>query len=216
MRELVEQMIVDGASTRRVTINQAESPMAWLARAAMSMLRQLEAGERLRTDYETAARAARHDALGRLPSCASGARPNGSILRSRRSPRAAASMRRWRRRDLGWPTSCGAWSARAKGWGRRRRRSAGPAAPASSSCASRSIGWRIIMGWGEGLVFGEVILPRQGEVSAQLTEGEDSQTSLLESSPSVAFGATSPWRGRIECRSRLRPRIPLVTLPHPR
>jgi hypothetical protein len=55
MRELVEQMIVDGASTRRVTMNQAESPMAWLAARGHVSLRQLEAGERLRTDYETAA-----------------------------------------------------------------------------------------------------------------------------------------------------------------
>jgi hypothetical protein len=31
-----------------------------------------------------------------------------------------------------------------------------------------------------------------------LTEGEDARTIVGASSPSVAFGATSPWRGRIQ------------------
>ncbi|NYT42447.1 hypothetical protein HZY97_16870 [Sphingomonas sp. R-74633] len=54
MRELVERVIEDGAGRRRVTVNQAESPMAWLAARGHVSLRQLEAGERLRADYETA------------------------------------------------------------------------------------------------------------------------------------------------------------------
>jgi len=55
MRELVERLIEDGAGKRRVLINQAESPMAWLAARGHVSLRQLEAGERLRSDYEMAA-----------------------------------------------------------------------------------------------------------------------------------------------------------------
>ena len=43
------------------------------------------------------------------------------------------------------------------------------------------------------------ILPRQGEVAGSCqTEGEASDNFGSVSSPSVAFGATSPWRGRIE------------------
>jgi hypothetical protein len=55
MRELVERLIEDGAGKRRVLMNQAESPMAWLAARGHVSLRQLEAGERLRSDYEMAA-----------------------------------------------------------------------------------------------------------------------------------------------------------------
>lgn len=55
MRELVERTIEDGAGRRRVLMNQAESPMAWLAARGHVSLRQLEAGERLRADYETSA-----------------------------------------------------------------------------------------------------------------------------------------------------------------
>ncbi|NIJ66025.1 hypothetical protein FHR20_002987 [Sphingomonas leidyi] len=56
MRELVERTIEDGAGLRRrVTVNQAESPLAWLAARGHVCARQLEAGERLRADYEMAA-----------------------------------------------------------------------------------------------------------------------------------------------------------------
>lgn len=54
MRELVERMIEDGGR-RLVQVNQAESPMAWLAARGHVSLRQLDAGERLRADYEMAA-----------------------------------------------------------------------------------------------------------------------------------------------------------------
>ncbi|OYY64977.1 DUF6456 domain-containing protein [Sphingomonas sp. 28-62-11] len=39
---------------RSVTVNLAESPLAWLAARGLVDPRQLEAGERLRADYETA------------------------------------------------------------------------------------------------------------------------------------------------------------------
>jgi len=56
MRELVERTIEDiGGVQRRVMVNLTESPMAWLASRGHVSIRQLEAGERLRSDYETAA-----------------------------------------------------------------------------------------------------------------------------------------------------------------
>lgn len=55
MRELAERMIEEAGSRRRVTVNLAESTLAWLAARGHVSARQLEAGERLRSDYETAA-----------------------------------------------------------------------------------------------------------------------------------------------------------------
>ena len=62
MRELVERDIHElaGASAparrarRSVTVNVAESPLTWLRAHGHLDGRQLEAGERLRADYETA------------------------------------------------------------------------------------------------------------------------------------------------------------------
>lgn len=50
MREVVERRV----GGRRVNINIGESPLAWLAARGMVTARQLEAGERLRGDYERA------------------------------------------------------------------------------------------------------------------------------------------------------------------
>lgn len=44
---------------RRVTVNVAESPIAWLASRGILTARQLQAGERLRADYERAGLSAR-------------------------------------------------------------------------------------------------------------------------------------------------------------
>jgi Domain of unknown function (DUF6456) len=64
MRELVERTIEDGfvirntparKTGRRVTVNLAESPLGWLRARGLVDSRQLEAGERLREDYEMAA-----------------------------------------------------------------------------------------------------------------------------------------------------------------
>jgi hypothetical protein len=61
MRDLVERTIEDGhvlrhaparRAGRRVTVNDAESPLAWLRARGMVDARQFEAGERLRDDYE--------------------------------------------------------------------------------------------------------------------------------------------------------------------
>lgn len=69
MRKLAERAIdTDGriardAAPRRggrgVTVNLAESPLAWLRARALVDARQFEAGERLRADYEAAALAPR-------------------------------------------------------------------------------------------------------------------------------------------------------------
>lgn len=67
MRELVDRELEGGwlgavvrPNTRRrarrtVTVNAAESPLGWLAARGRVDARQLEAGERLRSDYEQAA-----------------------------------------------------------------------------------------------------------------------------------------------------------------
>jgi hypothetical protein len=60
MRELVERVVDDqgrqaAGRGRRVSVNVAESPLAWLAARGLVTRRQLEAGERLRADYERAA-----------------------------------------------------------------------------------------------------------------------------------------------------------------
>ena len=55
MRELMERK----AGGRSVTVNVAESPLGWLRSRGLVDARQFEAGERLRTDYETAAIAPR-------------------------------------------------------------------------------------------------------------------------------------------------------------
>ncbi len=60
MRQLAERTIENGVVSRRteggrtVTVNLAESPLSWLASRGQLDARQLEAGERLRADYETA------------------------------------------------------------------------------------------------------------------------------------------------------------------
>ena len=61
MRELVERgldecgtMRARGTTRRSVTVNLRESPLGWLAARGLVTPRQLEAGERLRADYERA------------------------------------------------------------------------------------------------------------------------------------------------------------------
>lgn len=55
MRELVERSMGGAVGRgRTVTVNLAESPLGWLRSRGLVDLRQFEAGERLRADYETA------------------------------------------------------------------------------------------------------------------------------------------------------------------
>ncbi|SFS00929.1 DUF6456 domain-containing protein [Sphingomonas jatrophae] len=61
MRRLAERTIATGAggrAARSVTVNLAESPLAWLAARGHLTARQAEAGGRLRGDYERAGLAA--------------------------------------------------------------------------------------------------------------------------------------------------------------
>jgi len=53
MQDLIDRPLAAG-SARRVTVNLAESPLAWLASRKLVTARQVEAGERLRADYERA------------------------------------------------------------------------------------------------------------------------------------------------------------------
>lgn len=63
MRELVERQMVDGQASgvgaqgrgRSVTVNLGESAIAWLGARRLIDARQIEAGERLRGDFERAA-----------------------------------------------------------------------------------------------------------------------------------------------------------------
>lgn len=61
MRMLAERAIdgdgriVARRGARSVTVNLAESPLSWLATRGLVSARQIEAGERLRADYERAA-----------------------------------------------------------------------------------------------------------------------------------------------------------------
>lgn len=57
MRELVDRPVNDDTGNgrgRSITVNIAESPLGWLYSRKLVSARQFEAGERLRTDYETA------------------------------------------------------------------------------------------------------------------------------------------------------------------
>lgn len=61
MRELVERGLDEhgvlrarGTTRRSVTVNLRESPLGWLASRGLVTPRQLDAGERLRADYERA------------------------------------------------------------------------------------------------------------------------------------------------------------------
>lgn len=62
MQELVERALDahgvtakrGGGRGRSVTVNLGESPLAWLASRGLLTARQVEAGERLRADYERA------------------------------------------------------------------------------------------------------------------------------------------------------------------
>jgi hypothetical protein len=61
MRELMERGLDEhgvvrpkGAARRTVTVNLRESPLSWLASRGLVTARQLEAGERLRADWERA------------------------------------------------------------------------------------------------------------------------------------------------------------------
>ena len=67
MRELAERSLEDGRvgsrpaarGRRNVTVNLAESPLSWLRARGLVSVRQYDAGEQLRDDYEAACLGAR-------------------------------------------------------------------------------------------------------------------------------------------------------------
>ncbi len=70
-----DQTAPDGKPTRSVTVNLAESPLAWLGARKLISERQLAAGEMLRQDYERAALPQRTTMQWDAP-------PNGKTARS--------------------------------------------------------------------------------------------------------------------------------------
>ncbi|MDT8758998.1 DUF6456 domain-containing protein [Sphingomonas psychrotolerans] len=137
MRELVERTIdhfgpAEGKSPRgrrSVTVNLAESPLVWLYSRGHVDPRQLEAGERLRGDYEMAALGPRvtmrWDSGPRTPGGTPGVDPTlAQIAARRRFDAAVAAVGRglsdvlWRvvcagegltiaEKALGWPSRAG-------------------------------------------------------------------------------------------------------------
>ena len=140
MRDLAERTIDehgvardDGRAPRRrsVTVNLAESPLSWLASRKLVSARQVEAGERLRADYERAALSPRvtmrWDAApgGRVAGASAALDPtNAQLAAKRRFDTAIAGVGSglsdilWRvvcagegiaaaERGLGWPARAG-------------------------------------------------------------------------------------------------------------
>ncbi|WP_294089701.1 DUF6456 domain-containing protein [Sphingomonas sp.] len=118
------------AGRRSATVNRAESPLSWLAARGLVSPRQMEAGERLRADFEAAGLAARvtmrWDAVpaGRHAGAIAGDPALGRIAAKRRFDAAIAALGpgladiAWRvvcageglplaERALGWPARAG-------------------------------------------------------------------------------------------------------------
>ena len=136
---------------RSVTVNLAESPLGWLFARGHVSLRQYEAGERLRSDWERAHLAPRVTmAWDAAPvSRARGVSESGPDLNGAQM-RAAASRPRSRTPVPALPTSSGGWCARARECATPKPRSVGQRAPASLCSASRSTGLRIITACPDG------------------------------------------------------------------
>ena len=133
---------------RSVTVNLAESPLTWLHARGHLDDRQLDAGERLRADWERAqlapAMTMRWDAVRIGGSGDGGLSPSErQIAAKARFDGAVAAAGR------GWRTCCGASSAPARACRSRKRRSPGRCAAASWCCGSRSTGWRSSTGSGD-------------------------------------------------------------------
>jgi hypothetical protein len=136
-RLLVERAIDDEeapkARSRRdrpacsVTVNLAESAIGWLHSRGLVTRRQFGAGGRLRGDWERAQLSARvtmaWDAApisGRRGGSGGDVDLKGSQIDAKRRFHPAIDAA-----GPGFPISCGAWSAQAKGCARQKRRLAG-------------------------------------------------------------------------------------------
>lgn len=104
MRALAERM-VEG---RRVEVNLAESPLGWLASRGLVSARQVEAGERLRADYEAAALGARVTMrwTPRVDGTGAGLDPATAQLAAKRRFDAAMAAAGPGLRDVAWRVVC--------------------------------------------------------------------------------------------------------------
>ena len=129
MRELAERGIDEHgvirerrATGRSVTVNLRESPLGWLAARGLVTARQVEAGERLRADYERAqlAPSVTMRWSARVDGGGAGGDPTGAQLAAKRRFDAAIDAVGAGLRDVLWRVVC-----------------AGEALPA----AERALGW---------------------------------------------------------------------------
>ena len=146
----------DGADRRRkskaartVTVNLAEAPLGWLRARGLVGARQFDAGETLRADWERAQLAPpltmRWDAAPADRNARAAPDPAPPTLKqaaARRRFDAAVKAVGPGLTDLLWRVVCAGEGMR----GTSRPHWAGRRAPAASSSASRSTGWRTIIG----------------------------------------------------------------------
>lgn len=124
MRELAERKLRCG---RRVTVNVAESPLGWLQSRGLVSARQVEAGERLRGDYEAAALGGRVTMRWspRVDGAARGLDPSTAQIAAKRRFDAAMAAAGPGLKDVAWRVVC-----------------AGEALPA----AEKALGWPVRAG----------------------------------------------------------------------
>lgn len=105
MRELSERRPDVGGS---VTVNLAESPLGWLASRGLVSRIQLEAGERLRADYETAALGPRVTMRWRprVDGAAQGLDPTAAQIAAKRRFDAAEAALGPGLKDVTWRVVC--------------------------------------------------------------------------------------------------------------
>lgn len=96
------------AKGRSVTVNLRESPLGWLAARSLVTMRQLEAGERLRVDYERAqlAPSVTMRWSARVDGSADGIDPTGAHLGAKRRFDAAIAAAGPGLADILWRVVC--------------------------------------------------------------------------------------------------------------
>ena len=123
-REMAERT-VEG---RRVQVNVSESPLGWLAARGLVAARQLEAGERLRVDYERArlAPSVTMRWAARVDGAGAGDDPSTARIAAKRRFDAAMAAAGPGLRDVAWRVVCAGEglpaAERALGWPARAGR----------------------------------------------------------------------------------------------
>ena len=204
----------EGGQRARSRSTWPKARSAGCSRAAMSAGANIDAGERLRTDWERGQLAPRVTMTwDAAPVCAQprriGASASTSAVRS--STRGGGSRRRWPRPGRALPTYCGGWSAPAKGCARRKPRSAGRRGPARW-CFGIALDrvadyYRIALGWSTGqsksrpgdaamILYGSTMSPFVRKVAAYAAEKgieiELKPTGFAD--PDPEFRAASPFK----------------------